>query len=175
MSRPRKSEARIERKNARALKKREQDARLVEDVKARLAQEPQPRLGANPESIFGRPVRWTCEDPDLEGAWSWGIERKWTEEDWTVRILPRLVEWSRLTWGEIDGFSSDTGHKMHHNMDCGDICDEAIHRLIEIEKLDDTIFRFRLGNLQRLWGFRIVDEFQVLWYDPTHQIYPVGD
>lgn len=62
---------------------------------------------------------------------------------------------------------------MHHGMDVDSICEEAQFRLIEIEKYQDTIFRFRLGNLPRLWGFRILDEFTVIWYDPTHRIYPV--
>lgn len=83
------------------------------------------------------------------------------------------MEFARLTWGEIDVFSSDSGHKMHHNMNVEDICEEAQLRLMEIERYQDTIFRFRLGNLQRLWGFRILDEFIVIWYDPTHKIYPV--
>ncbi|MEP7350514.1 MAG: hypothetical protein ABI668_11285 [Sphingorhabdus sp.] len=63
-------------------------------------------------------------------------------------------------------------HKMHHNMDVDILADEAQYRLIEIEKFADTIFRFRLGSKKRLWGFRIVNKFEILWYDPGHEIYP---
>jgi hypothetical protein len=172
---PTKSEARIARKNERALDAQEKAARLVESLVASLAAQPKVRLSADPGSIFGKVVRWSCNDPDCSGSWSWGIDRQWSDEDWNDTILPKLEVWSKLTWGEVDRLASDTGHKMHHNMDCGGLCNEALERLIEIEKLDDTIFRFRLGNLPRLWGFRIVDEFHILWFDPTHRVYPVGD
>jgi hypothetical protein len=57
-------------------------------------------------------------------------------------------------------------------MDTDVIRDEAQYRLIEIEKYRDVIFRFRLGNKRRLWGHRIVSNFEIIWFDPTHQIYP---
>ena len=34
------------------------------------------------------------------------------------------------------------------------------------------IVRFRLGNRRRLWGSRVVSEFQIVGYDPEHNIYP---
>ncbi len=39
----------------------------------------------------------------------------------------------------------------------------------------EDLFRFRLGNLPRLWGFRIVNVFYLLWYDSEHEIYPIQD
>lgn len=50
---------------------------------------------------------------------------------------------------------------------------EAQRRLVEIGRVSDSVYRFRLGNLPRLWGLRIVGQFHILWYDPTHRIYPV--
>ncbi len=167
-----KREARIARKAQARLDALEKSARFVTRV-AEEVPEKQPRASENPDSIYGRLVRWSCDDPDLEGIWSWGVERQWSPEVWNSQIEPQLVEFSHLTWGEVDAFSSDSGHKMHHNMNVDDICDEAQLRLLDIEKYQDTIFRFRLGNLPRLWGFRILDEFTVVWYDPTHQVYPV--
>jgi len=61
---------------------------------------------------------------------------------------------------------------MHHNMDVEQICDEAQYRLVELELYSYIIFRFRLGNIRRLWGFRQLAQFEILWYDPTHQVYP---
>lgn len=77
-----------------------------------------------------------------------------------------------MTWAEIDRLSSDTGHKMHHNMEVDVIVEEAQYRLIELDKYPDVIFRFRLGNKPRLWGFRTLANFEVLWFDPEHEIYP---
>lgn len=118
-------------------------------------------------------MNWDCDAPDTEGDWSWGVARQWSDDDWANIIKPKLEEFAQLTWSEVDSFSSDSGHKMHHNMEIGTICDEAQYRLIEIEMYQDVIFRFRLGNLERLWGFRILDKFSVVWFDPTHKIYPV--
>ena len=61
---------------------------------------------------------------------------------------------------------------MHHGMDVDVITREAQHRLMVLDKYFDTIFRFRLGNRRRLWGFRILANFDVLWFDPEHEIYP---
>ena len=88
-------------------------------------------------------------------------------------IEPKLVQWASLTWSEIDRLNTGTGHKMHHSMPTSGLAEEAQNRLIEIERYDDDIFRFRLGGKPRLWGFRVVADFQILWFDPEHEIYPV--
>lgn len=172
-------EARVERKLERKLANQEKSARLKERIPAqspRLGagsnQNKSPRAGENPGSVFNMKVSWTCESPDRSDAWSWGARREWAQTDWDQIIAPKLAHWSKLTWGEIDRFSSDSGHKMHHNMNTAVICDEAQYRLVEIEKYSDVIFRFRLGNKRRLWGHRVVDNFEIVWFDPTHQIYP---
>lgn len=175
-----KREARIARQALKALKNSEKSARQVQQIAeadaVRLEALPvakEPRLGANPASIFSMSMSWTCDAPDKEGAWSWGVERCWSDGDWEQTILPKLNAFAGLTWGELDGMSSDTGHKMHHNMEVEQICDEAQARLITIDQAGETIFRFRMSNKQRLWGFRTLAVFEVLWFDPTHQIYPV--
>ena len=173
-------EARIKRELERELANQQKAVRLKErlppqsprieemDGRARTA-----RAGEDPGSIFSMKVTWTCDDPDCDGAWSWGVARKWSQDDWDTIISPKLTEWSKLTWAEIDRFSSGTGHKMHHMMGTNVICDEAQDRLIEIEKYHDMIFRFRLGNKRRLWGHRMVSNFEIIWFDPTHEIYPM--
>lgn len=176
-----KREARIARKNKRKLEQKEKSARLVLEMQSAEArtgysfkEHKNIRTGANPDSIFGMSMTWSHQNPDCCGVWSWDIARQWSDENWENTILPKLKEWEQLNWSEIDGFSSGTGHKMHHNMDTSDICDEAQLRLMEIEKYNDEIFRFRLGGLPRLWGFRTVANFDILWFDPTHQIYPTN-
>ena len=175
-----KREARLARESVRKLREAAKSARLVEtlpELAARAGINPakrSPRQGANPDSIFGMTMRWSSEMPDCDACWSWGVDRQWSEEDWAETIFPKLEHWEKLTWGEIDKLSSGSTHKLHHNMDTGLICEEALSRLHEIERYSDVIFRFRLGNMRRLWGYRIVDCFEVLWFDPTHQIYPVG-
>ncbi|WP_164780247.1 hypothetical protein [Mesorhizobium sp. M7A.F.Ca.US.011.01.1.1] len=174
-----KREARIARDLAAKLKEQEKSVRLRERLPiggirlgADVVDEKQVRTGADPGSVFSLQMTWACEKPDREHSWSWGVARDWSASDWEGLILPKLTEWEKLTWGEIDRPSSDSGHKMHHNMDTTEICDEAQSRMVEIERYADVIFRFRLGNKRRLWGHRIVNKFEILWFDPTHQIYP---
>jgi len=176
----RKSEARVARQLAAELKQQQKSARLRSQpegsvVRSEYAKEAprQPRAGANPGSIYNLQMTWSCDDPDKEGQWSFGVHRDWGDAVWNADIHPKLEHYRQLKWYEIERMSSDTGHRMHHPMDTGDICDEAIGRLVDIGKVGDTIYRFRLGNMERLWGFRIVAEFHVLWFDPTHQIYPL--
>ena len=168
-----KSEARIARKNERALQAKEKSARLVSNYVAdELSREV--RAGANPDTVFNMYAVISYENPDVEGSWSWGVQRQWCEQEWATDISPKLEQWSKLKWSEIDSHSSDTGHKMHHNMSCEDICEEAQDRMIKIERFYEVLFRFRTSNLGRVWGYRVVNKFHVLWYDPTHQIYPTG-
>ena len=87
-------------------------------------------------------------------------------------ILPKLTQFETMLWREIENATTDNGHRMHHSMPFDAICGECQSRLLEIEKLEDDIYRFRLGNRKRLWGFRVLNDFGILWYDPLHQVYP---
>jgi hypothetical protein len=147
---------------------------VQEETSVRLAAAPrdrEPRASADPGSIFQMMMTWTVGRADQDGEWSWGA-REWGATAWNDIILPKLTDWQRLRWREIDTFATPEGHKSHHNMSISSICNEAQDRLVELEQIEDDIFRFRLGNRRRLWGFRIVSEFQILWYDPLHQVYP---
>jgi hypothetical protein len=179
-----KAEARIARQIAKDLKQQEKSARLRVEPEAlgvraeRLADSTkQVRLGADPGSVFQMQMRWTVSEADQTGAWSWGVTRKWTDDDWDSALHPKLLEFEKLTWAEIESHAygnEGKRHRAHHGMESDQVCGEAQDRLHELERdYPETLFRFRLGNLPRLWGVRVVNEFQVLWYDPTHKIYPV--
>tara|TARA_R110002020_G_scaffold48855_6_gene139533 strand:+ start:9335 stop:9874 length:540 start_codon:yes stop_codon:yes gene_type:complete len=174
-----KREARLARELGKKLEAEKKSARLRESLPAQgvrvgiLVTNKTPRQGANPDSVYGMQMTWSCDSPDCEDCWSWGQERQWSDVDWAKTIMPKLSNWEKLTWGEIDKFSSDTGHKLHHNMETNVICGEAISRLHDLERFSDVIFRFRLGNKKRLWGFRVVDHFEIIWFDPSHKIYPI--
>lgn len=179
-----KGEARVQRKLAKQLKQQERMVRAIVDIESRLARSEhskeaprQVRAGANPGSVFQMKMRWTIEDADRSDAWSWGVHRDWSEEVWNNDLRPKLLEFQKLSWAEIEShtYGNDRKrHRCHHLMETALVCAEAQDRLILLERAyPENLFRFRLGNLPRLWGVRVVDEFQVIWYDPTHQVYPV--
>ena len=167
--RPSRREARIARAAEREAANQEKSARLAAQVEI---PDRTPRAGADPNSIYQMSVEWTLDWADRDGSWSTGTGRDWSGEQWNEHVVPKLTEWVKLTWAEIDKFSSDSGHKMHHNMDTDAIIEEAQLRLIDIERHEDIIFRFRCGNLKRLWGHRVLNRFHVIWFDQKHEIYP---
>jgi len=137
-----------------------------------------PRKKIDPGSIMSDLMRWCPLQADKEGDWSWGQPRQWSSEDWGQEILPKLNEFEKLKWSEI--YAQRTGnkkkkrHKKHHDMAVCNIEREACDRWYEIGLEEhDTAFRFRLAGIRRLWGYRILAKFYLIWWDPYHKIYPV--
>lgn len=124
-------------------------------------------------------MRWDESTSDRKGQWSWGVERNWGDEIWRRDIRPKLSNFATMTWAEIERARVKSGKKgqksraAHHEMAISVICSEARSRAVEIALPADTLFRFRLGSKKRLWGYRIGAVFNLIWYDPTHEIYPV--
>lgn len=125
-------------------------------------------------SRFASRMTFCVTKKDHEGLWSWQESRAWTGEEWARDICPALTDFSKLTWGEIDRFSSDSGHKMHHSHEISQLLEEAQKRWIELDlEQFDTVFRFRMGNIQRAWGYVVQAHFFMVWWDRHHSIYPV--
>ena len=164
-----KKEARIARKNAKRIEQQRKSARLL----AAPSEDKNPRRKVDPGSIYHMMMEWTEDSADLVGIWSWGQDRDWGQETWDTVIHPKLREYQQLLWREIEASTTDSGRRSHHPMDCDVICGECQRRLEELGLFHDSIYRFRLGNLRRLWGFRVVNSFEILWYDPEHQVYPL--
>lgn len=177
-ARQKRNVARLQRNEARSIRQAN-DIPQKKAARSNIENLPQKeiRSNENPNSVFAMSMRWTKDFADLDGSWTWGIQRRWDNQTWDTEINPKLLEFEKLTWNEINQQvygNEGKRRQMHHNMATEAICKEAQKRLIEIKDVaPEILFRFRLGNLPRLWGVRIVDEFQILWHDPTHKIYPV--
>ena len=127
-------------------------------------------------SRFSSKVTWCTSKADIFDCWSWGESREWSATEWNTEIEPKFTDFAKLTWKEIDSFSSDTGHKMHHSHELNDLHDEAQIRWLldlELDEFSDNIFRFRLGNTQRAWGYILQAHFFLVWYERKHIIYTV--
>ena len=125
-------------------------------------------------SRFGSRVTWCITKADRQDHWSWGEARQWSQDEWTTVIHPPFQQFEQLTWQEVDQFSSDTGHKMHHGHEVGDLIPEAQSRWRELDlEQYDSVFRFRLGGQKRrAWGFIVQAHFHFVWWDREHSIYP---
>lgn len=89
-------------------------------------------------------------------------------------LFPKLKNLESLKWNEleIETFGKK-GKSKHHWVSTNSIIKEARLRLTEL-KLDDyqEIFSIRLTGTNRLWGIRIYNYFQLLWFDYDHEICP---
>ena len=115
---------------------------------------------------------------DVEGVWSWGEPRAWTEDEWETQILRNFAELERLTWSEIL-FQQKTvakGNKSvskHHFQEIWTLVEEAQERWLEIGLEEyDTAFRFRFANTIRAWGIKLQGHFYLVWWERYHRIYP---
>jgi hypothetical protein len=126
-------------------------------------------------SRFAMHVTWCITKADREGNWSWGEPRNWAQEEWDDTISPAMVQFANMTWAQVDGCGSGTGHKMHHGHELDEIIPEAYERWREIGLEEfETVFRFRLGGTRRVWGHVVQAHFFFVWWDRNHSLYPVG-
>lgn len=124
-------------------------------------------------SRFGAKITWCRSQADVKDFWSWGEPRAWLEQEWTEEIHPPFVHFQNLTWGEVDSFSSDSGHKMHHGHEIGDLIPEVQDRWKELElEQFESVFRFRLSGVKRAWGYILQSHFFLVWWDRKHSFYP---
>ena len=95
-------------------------------------------------------------------------------------ILALILDASNKTWNELLAERTHSGGQMHrkHHAQAVETLEVAARQRITERKLDevfgDDIFRFRDGNMKRMWGFRDGQDFYVLWWDPNHLVYIVG-
>lgn len=111
-------------------------------------------------------------DRAYAGAWSWPTDAE------AAQLLNFICEMEKLTWVEIKSQMTSTRratHRKHHYQDVTGLCAAARERITELkldEIMPDEVFRFRLGNTVRLWGFLVEGVFYVLWWDADHKVYP---
>lgn len=125
-----------------------------------------------------RPLwRLSLLDLDHRDGWSWDIDGPTMS-----KIVTFMTEMERLTWTEIK--AQITGGKQrrgpkHKPIPVQSLCPTAQRRLQELQ-LDDWehLFRFRTGNMERLWGI-VADEgarvFYPIWWDPDHRVCPSSE
>ena len=109
-------------------------------------------------------------DRTYEGEWGW----KLLDGPAAVRLIEFLSLMGCTSWTAVRQQTAG-GHYKHHYQPVTSLCSPARRRLrdLELDDLDPQIFRFRDGNLKRLWGFVSSDGiFFAIWWDPNHKVYP---
>lgn len=180
--RPSRKEARAERALLKQVNDVEKKARLAVSFVERSESQPRigktpsnarlPRVGVNPEDYMQCRMTWCITKVDVEGAWSWGQQRQWSQQDYDNHINATLSSLAQLTWFEILQMYAD-GRKRHHGQALSTVESEAQDRWGQLDMVTDDLFRFRLTGRQRAWGYRENAHFFMIWYDAEHKICPV--
>lgn len=121
--------------------------------------------------------RLSLLDASYDGEWHWRLD-----QPTTMKIVEFLTQMERLTWQEVWDqrfHSKNSDGPKHKFIPTDHLCPAARKRLEDLH-LDDveTVFRFRLGNLERLWGVLSEETpkvFYPIWWDPAHKICPSKD
>ncbi|MEY8575546.1 hypothetical protein AALD01_14395 [Oscillospiraceae bacterium 21-37] len=125
------------------------------------------------DGLYQLSPKWSFVKCDMQHE-RWGISQN---AEHLANMLARFKEWERVTWGDI--LTTTAGRKSNtqsHSMAVGILDKDAIKRL-SVLKLDeyDMLYSLTITGRQRVWGIMIEETgtFQLLWYDPNHEIYSV--
>jgi hypothetical protein len=124
-------------------------------------------------------LTWSDCHSDLEGNWSWGESRMWSDAEWENEIKKRFDSLTNSTWQEIihEHKTPAKGGKSvprNHPQDIDTLVKEAQDRWIQIGLEDFPVaFRFRFANTIRAWGIKMDGHFYLIWWERHHKIYPV--
>lgn len=122
---------------------------------------------ARSAAIGKQPFRWSTGLADTGGPWGWHLASCGDILKVAIPSLQGLESW---TWGQIVG---DQRH--NHFIDVDRLAKSAQDRLREIwtEDLPDQLVSLQMSRVTRIWGIRQGSYLQVLWWDPSHTVYPV--
>jgi len=116
--------------------------------------------------------RWRTDYADLsDKEWGWGCV---SIRELFLGIVKKLHQLEDCSWDEI------IGRKVHF-IAPSEIVPKAQKRLkalaakqcIPDDWSGEDLTSIRLTGEQRVWGFKVVNSFYLLWWDPKHTVYPV--
>ncbi len=113
---------------------------------------------------------------------SWRFHRNWKAtsyplsvdnwKEWENNILPKLIDYQTLTWGEIKSTpkSHGTGSRSH-NIDISGLSEEGLSELkrLNMDGEVDRIFSLRLDGTKRIIGILDRGVLEILCYTPNHE------
>ncbi len=91
-------------------------------------------------------------------------------------FVEKLIAYSGLTWHEVMVQTHDHGKSKNHYIPLQDFSSEAQSQFKRLysEEDADAIFSFAFTNKLRIVGLRLSNVFYPIWYDPQHEVCPVG-
>ncbi|WP_319778402.1 hypothetical protein [Maridesulfovibrio sp.] len=134
---------------------------------AKINQNPTPsktvKFSENPEQIL-----------DSHISWHFNLMDQAPESPWTSlpkhlnRYADKLHAYEKQTIAEI----FHEKQQYNHAVPVGRLVPRAQARLNTLKIKVDALYRLRFGGKPRLWGILKGNIFQILWFDPQHQVCP---
>lgn len=182
-----KAEKRLKRKLEKQLKQDEKNARLSESVVIKdqyIRSNYVPSLDKKPSSLPPDSYKnhyfsWCDSHSDIDGAWSWGEARAWTDDEHSSSISSTLNSNVNNSWKEVESkdYNGAGGFRklLNKYQELTSLCDEAQARWLDLDYLSqfEELFRLRAGSNKRLWGVRVQHHFFLVWYERDHKICPI--
>lgn len=83
-------------------------------------------------------------------------------------VVRKLRDYEKRSWNEIK-----QDRNRDHPVSADNLIKSAQERLRIIRQDDASeLWRFRFNSRQRIWGIKVGNTLQILWWDPHHQICP---
>lgn len=118
----------------------------------------------NPEGYQNQFIGWHFQCMDQEGTWPCDCMA-------IVDFMHLLCEYEKMKWSEA------LQDRNNHPMPLDQICRAAQRRIEELGYGGaENLYQLKIkgaGGKQRLWGLRVENIFQILWWDPNHTVYPM--
>ncbi|UYB35516.1 hypothetical protein N9A08_12905 [Arthrobacter koreensis] len=122
-------------------------------------------LHVDNEAINERKLVWRFGQMDTDGQWS----PTNISPSELANLFDKMTSFETMTIGEIFAPGSEHGKKYA----VASMPSAPQKRLSDLQREDETeVARLRCSGPQRLYGFLREHVFHVLWWDPTHAVWP---
>jgi hypothetical protein len=140
---------------------------IVENPKTTLCLNNEPLSGYYPLHPVFCFARFDSETP---------CERSEEKHTSVSKVLLHLKDRELSAWKDIIGQSGGRAQGTNsHYVSISELPRKVQRRASEIRLEESELFSMRLEGEVRLWGIISPSgKFYVIWYDPKHEIYPVG-
>ena len=129
----------------------------------------EPRIAFDTKQISNQKPTWQLNRIDNKGKWGW---KEIGKNRWENDILPKLCNFERMTWPEIEQASGgrSSGNNSHF-VNKNNLSKMARERLEELQIDDvDQVYSLRLTGKTRIIGKRIGSIMQIIWFDFNHEV-----
>jgi hypothetical protein len=129
----------------------------------------QPRNVENPESSSAKKPVWKFSAMARDGgSWCWDGH---PGETWEL-VTEFLSTLEGQTWGEL---SHSGKHTTATGIPVESLPKASQARMMEhvnLRDIPETLWELHMGGLPRVWGRRRQEVFEMMWWDPDHEVCP---